>query len=260
LNASLTRLGVDTIDLYQLHAADMNTPVEETLSFLDDAVKAGKIHYIGLSNFTGWQLQLIVSTAKAMGVQVPVTLQPQYSLLSREIEWEVIPAALHNGIGLLPWSPLAGGFLTGKYQRGGKATADTRAGSEKALYQSISEEYADSDRNWNTIDSVVRIAKEIGMPPAQVALSWIADRPSVIAPIIGARTVEHLRSNLGAAELTLDKNATEALEKVSRPQSGGYPYGLFGQWQRGRALQDGNDAPPSPAVGSTNTLGKKTNG
>ena len=151
LNASLKRLGVETIDLYQLHASDMHTPVEETLSFLDDAVKAGKIHYIGLSNFTGWQLQLIVSTAKAMGVHVPVTLQPQYSLLSREIEWEVIPAALHNGIGLLPWSPLAGGFLTGKYQRGGKATADTRAGSEKALYQSISEEYADSDRNWDII-------------------------------------------------------------------------------------------------------------
>jgi hypothetical protein len=99
LNASLKRLGVETVDLYQLHASDMHTPVEETLSFLDEAVKAGKIHYIGLSNFTGWQLQLIVSTAKAMGVQVPVTLQPQYSLLSREIEWEVIPAALHNGIG-----------------------------------------------------------------------------------------------------------------------------------------------------------------
>ncbi|WP_433973060.1 aldo/keto reductase [Tunturiibacter lichenicola] len=257
LNASLKRLGVDTIDLYQLHASDMHTPVEETLSFLDDAVRAGKIHYIGLSNFTGWQLQLIVSTAKAMGLQIPVTLQPQYSLLSREIEWEVIPAALHNGIGLLPWSPLAGGFLTGKYQRGGKAGSDTRAGSEKALYQSISEEYADSDRNWNIIDAVLRIAKEIGATPAQVALSWIADRPSVIAPIVGARTVEHLRSNLSAAELTLDNAATEVLEDVSRPQPGGYPYGLFGQWQRGRGLQDGIEPPASPAVGSTKTLGDK---
>src|ERR1700683_711687 len=259
LNESLSRLGIDTIDLYQLHASDMHTPLEETLSFLDEAVKAGKIHYIGLSNFTGWQLQLIVSTAKAMGVQVPVTLQPQYSLLCREIVWEVIPAALHNGIGLLPWSPLDVGFLTGKYQRDGKTSAATRAGSEKALYQSISEEYADSDRNWDTINTVVRIAKKIGVPPAQVALSWISDRPSIIAPIVGARTVEHLHSNLGAAGLTLSKDATEALENVSRPQPGGYPYGLFGQWQRGRALQDGNDAPPSPAVGSTNTLGKKTN-
>jgi aryl-alcohol dehydrogenase-like predicted oxidoreductase len=133
-------LGVETIDLYQLHASDMHTPVEETLSFLDEAVKAGKIHYVGLSNFTGWQLQLIVSTAKAMGVQVPVTLQPQYSLLSREIEWEIVPAALHNGIGLLPWSPLAGGFLTGKYQRGVTPPSGTRAASDKPLYQWVSEE------------------------------------------------------------------------------------------------------------------------
>ena len=257
LNASLGRLGVDTIDLYQLHASDMHTPVEETLSFLDEAVKAGKIHYIGLSNFTGWQLQLMISTAKAMGVQVPVTLQPQYSLLSREIEWEIVPAALHNGIGLLPWSPLAGGFLTGKYQRGSTAGSGSRAGSEKPLYQWTSEEYADSNRNWATIDAVVRIAKEIGATPAQVALSWIADRPSVIAPIVGARTVEHLRGNLGAAELTLDSEATAALEKVSAPQSGGYPYGAFGSWQRGRSLQDGKPASPAPfTAGSDHPTGR----
>jgi len=243
LNASLGRLGVETIDLYQLHASDLHTPVQETLSFLDEAVKTGKIHYVGLSNFTGWQLQLIISTAKAMGVQVPVTLQPQYSLLSREIEWEIVPAALHNGIGLLPWSPLAGGFLSGKYQRGGTPPPGTRAGSEKPLYQWVSAEYADSDRNWATIDAVVRIAKEIGATPAQVALSWIADRPGVIAPIVGARTVEHLRNNLGAAELTLDNEPTAALEKVSAPQSGGYPYGAFGAGQRARWLQDGTRAP-----------------
>jgi aryl-alcohol dehydrogenase (NADP+) len=235
----------------------MLTPVEETLSFLDDAVKAGKIHYVGLSNFTGWQLQLIISTAKAMGVQVPVTLQPQYSLLSREIEWEIVPAALHNGIGLLPWSPLAGGFLTGKYQRGAAAPSGSRAGSEKPLYQRISEEYADSDRNWATIDAVVRVAKEIGATPAQVALSWIANRPSVVAPIVGARTVEHLRDNLGAAELTLDNEATAALEKVSAPQSGGYPYGAFGAWQRARSLQDGTPASGQPfTAGSDHPTGR----
>jgi aryl-alcohol dehydrogenase-like predicted oxidoreductase len=257
LDASLGRLGLETIDLYQLHASDMHTPVEETLSFLDEAVKAGKIHYIGLSNFTGWQLQLIISTAKAMGLQVPVTLQPQYSLLSREIEWEIIPAALYNGIGLLPWSPLAGGFLTGKYQRGAAAASDTRAGSAKPIYQWISEEYAESDRNWATIDAVVRIAGEIGSTPAQVALSWIADRPGVIAPIVGARTVEHLRSNLLAAELTLDEAATTALEKVSAPEPGGYPYGAFGEGQRGRSLQDGKPAATPPyTVGSKNPTGR----
>jgi aryl-alcohol dehydrogenase (NADP+) len=251
LNASLTRLGVETIDLYQLHASDVHTPVEETLSFLDEAVKAGKIHYIGLSNFLGWQLQLIVSTAKAMGMQVPVTLQPQYSLLSREIEWEIVPAALYNGIGLLPWSPLAGGFLTGKYQRGSVPAAGTRAGSEKVLYQGTSEEYADSDRNWATIDAVVGIAGKIGATPAQVALSWIADRPGVVAPIVGARTVEHLRSNLAAADLTLDPETTEALEKVSAPQPGGYPYGAFGKWQRGRQLYDGAAVAPPPFTGGS---------
>jgi aryl-alcohol dehydrogenase-like predicted oxidoreductase len=257
LHASLGRLGLETIDLYQLHASDMHTPVEETLSFLDEAVKSGKIHYIGLSNFTGWQLQLISSTAKAMGVQVPVTLQPQYSLLSREIEWEIVPAALYNGIGLLPWSPLAGGFLTGKYQRGTAAPSDTRAGSEKPIYQWISEEYANSDRNWATIDEVGRIAREIRATPAQVALSWIADRPSVIAPIVGARTVAHLRDNLAAANLTLDNEATAALEKVSAPQSGGYPYGAFGEGQRGRPLQDGKPAATPPyTVGSKHPTGR----
>jgi aryl-alcohol dehydrogenase-like predicted oxidoreductase len=142
----------------------------------------------------------------------PATLQPQYSLLSREIEWEIVPAAMHNGIGLLPWSPLAGGFLSGKYQRGGTPPPGTRAGSEKPLYQWVSEEYANCDRNWATIDAVVRIAKESGATPAQVALSWIADRPGVIAPIVGARTSEHLRNNLGAAELTLDDEATAVVD------------------------------------------------
>lgn len=256
LNKSLGRLGVETIDLYQLHASDMHTPVEETLSFLDEAVKAGKIHYIGLSNFTGWQLQLIVSTAKAMVVQLPVTLQPQYSLLSREIEWEVIPGALYNGIGLLPWSPLAGGFLTGKYQRGGAASSGTRAGSEKHLYQGTSAEYANSDRNWATIDAVVRIAKEIGATPAQVALSWIADRPGVVAPIVGAHRGSSQEQSR-AADLTLAAEATSELDKISAPQPGGYPYGPFGAWQRGRAMQDGTEAPPPPlAAGSTHPTGR----
>jgi hypothetical protein len=130
----------------------------------------------------------------------------------------------------------------------GAAPSGTRAGSEKLLYQWISEEYADSDRNWATIDAVFRVAKEIGATPAQVALSWIADRPSVIAPIVGARTVEHLRNNLGAAELTLNDETTAALEKVSAPQSGGYPYGAFGEGQRSRWLQDGTPAPKQPFV------------
>ena len=257
LDASLRRLGVETIDLYQLHASDMHTPVEETLSFLDAALRSGKIQYSGLSNFTGWQLQLMVSTAKAMGMQPPATLQQQYSLLSRESEWEVIPSAIYNGLGLLPWSPLAGGFLAGKYLRGSKPAAGTRAGSDKPLYQWTSAEYADSDRNWATIDAVIRVSKQAEATPAQVALSWLSSRPGVVSPIIGARNLKQLTENLGAADLTLSDQATSILDEISAPVAGGYPYGAFGAWQRGRWLQqDGTKAPPPPfATGSASPLG-----
>ncbi|MFF5565134.1 aldo/keto reductase [Streptomyces sp. NPDC012623] len=240
LDASLRRLGVEAIDLYQMHGWDAHTPVEETLSFLDDAIRAGKIHYAGLSNFTGWQLQLTVSTARAMGVHVPLTLQQQYSLLSRESEWEMVPAALHNHIGLLPWSPLAGGFLTGKYRRGTTPAPSTRAGSDDGLYRWVSAEYAASDRNWATVDEVVRVAGETGATPAQVALSWIADRPGVTAPIFGARTLHQLHDGIAAAGLVLDDDATAALDRVSAPAPGGYPYGAFGTAQRDRRLQGGS--------------------
>jgi aryl-alcohol dehydrogenase-like predicted oxidoreductase len=258
LDASLRRLGVETIDLYQLHASDMETPVEETLAFLDTAFRSGKINYLGLSNFKGWELQLLVSAAKAMGIPAPVTLQQQYSLLSRESEWEVIPASIYNGLGLLPWSPLAGGFLAGKYKRGSKPASGTRAGSEKPLYQSTSAEYADSSQNWDTIDAVIRIAREAGATPAQVALSWLCDRPGVTAPIFDARNLAQLRENLAAAELKLSPDDIATLDRVSKPVVGGYPYGAFGDWQRGRWLQqDGIKAPPPPvAAGSDHPLGK----
>ncbi|MBA3824547.1 MAG: aldo/keto reductase, partial [Ktedonobacterales bacterium] len=152
LDASLRRLGRDKVDLYQLHGWDPLTPIGDTLSFLDDAVHAGKITYIGLSNFTGWQMQLALSTAKALGLQVPVTPQPQYSLVSREIEYEIVPAALHNNIGLLPWSPLAGGFLSGKYQKDEKAGTGTRAGSGNPMNAYIFGDLAAKDQNWATLD------------------------------------------------------------------------------------------------------------
>jgi aryl-alcohol dehydrogenase-like predicted oxidoreductase len=234
LEGSLTRLGLDHVDLYQMHAWDPQTPIEETLSFLDDAVHQGLINYVGLSNFTGWQLQLALSTAHAMGVQVPVTLQHQYSLLSRDSEYEIVPAALHNGVSLLPWSPLAGGFLTGKYQRGVAPEGDTRAGGENPLYQWVSADYADSDRTWDTIAAVVRIAQKLNVTPAQVALAWVADQPAVVAPIVGARTLKQLDGNLGAAELHLDAEATAELNAVSAPAPA---YGPFGAAQRARDFQ-----------------------
>ena len=256
LDGSLRRLGRDHVDLYQLHAWDPITPVEETLTFLDDAVRSGKVNYIGLSNFTGWQLQLMMSTARGLGLHLPVTLQQQYSLLSRESEWEIVPAALHNNVGILPWSPLAGGFLAGRYERGAAPSENTRAGSDNPLYQWVSEEYANSDRNWSTINAVVRIARETGATPAQVALRWLADQPGVVAPIVGARSVEQLKGNLGTVDLRLDEDAIDALSRVSAPSAGGYPYGAFGNGQRSRSLDGGNALMDVVAGGSDAPTGR----
>jgi aryl-alcohol dehydrogenase-like predicted oxidoreductase len=243
LNTSLRRLGVEAIDLYQMHGWDLLTPVEETLSFLDAAVRAGKIHYVGLSNFTGWQLQLVLSTARAMGLQVPITLQQQYSLACREIEYEVVPAALHNEIGLLPWSPLAGGFLSGKYTRYNVLDADgTRYGDGNAMFRYIGKTFAGNERNWATIDAVREIADQIGATPSQVALSWVTNRPAVSATIIGARTMKQLDDNLAAAELQLDAEAISRLDAVSAPTPDEYPYGRFGSLQRDRYIDSSEQA------------------
>jgi aryl-alcohol dehydrogenase-like predicted oxidoreductase len=234
LSASLRRLGLEKVDLYQMHGWDPLTPIEETLRFLDDAVRAGKIHYIGLSNFTGWQLQLTLSTASALGLQLPVTLQQQYSLVCREIEYEVIPAALHNHIGLLPWSPLASGFLTGKYEQGVKPASGARMGSGNAFSDRTLRVLAAKDQNWATLDAVRNIAKSINATPSQVALSWLTNRPTVTAPIIGAKSLKQLEDNLVGADLELDAASTKRLDDVSAPTPDDYPYGPFGEKQRGR--------------------------
>ncbi|HEX6370856.1 MAG TPA: aldo/keto reductase [Longimicrobium sp.] len=242
LSASLRRLGREKVDLYQLHGWDPLTPIEETLSFLDDAVHAGKITYIGLSNFTGWQMQLALSTAKAMGLQMPVTLQPQYSLVSREIEFEIVPAALHNGIGVLPWSPLAGGFLSGKYRKGEDAGDDTRAGSGNPMMEHIFGDLMAKDQNWAILDAVRGIAKENGATPSQVALSWVANRPGVVAPIVGARTLDQLEEALVAGDLVLSEAQTSRLDEVSAPTPNDYPYGPFGVKQRDRYVESSEQA------------------
>lgn len=242
LNTSLSRLGVESIDLYQMHGWDPLTPVEETLTFLDAAVRSGKIHYVGLSNFTGWQLQLTISTARAMGLQLPITLQQQYSLACREIEYEVIPAAIYNGIGLLPWSPLAHGFLTGKFTRGAKAGSDCRLGSDNAMFGHIGKELFGTERNWATIEVVRQIAEQIGATPSQVALSWVTDRAAVTSTIIGARTMDQFKDNIAAAELNLDAEAVSKLDAVSAPTPDDYPYGRFGTLQRARYIDSSDQA------------------
>jgi aryl-alcohol dehydrogenase-like predicted oxidoreductase len=235
LDASLARLGIDRIDLYQAHAYDPVTPLEETLLAMDGFVRAGKIAYWGLSNFTGWQLTKLVGLAAALGVPAPVTLQPQYSLLVREIEWEIVPAAADAGLGLLPWSPLGGGYLSGKYTRDQGPGAGTRLGDDPGRGMEAWERRA-TERTWAVIDAVQAVAEQRGTSMAEVALAWVTGRPGVTATILGARTTEQLRANLGAADLHLSAAETAALDAASDPHPPDYPYGELGVDQRDRTL------------------------
>src|SRR5262252_8651893 len=238
LDGSLRRLGVDAVDLYQLHAFDPWTPLEETLRALDGFVRAGKIRYYGLSNFTGWQLTKAVHVARALNVPGPVTLQPQYSLLVREIEWEIVPAALDAGIGLLPWSPLGGGWLSGKYQRDVRPTGATRLGEDPGRGMEAYDRRG-TERTWNVIDVVRDIAAGRGVSMAEVAVAWVTDRPAVSSTILGARSTGQLEANLRAADLHLTPAETAELDAASDPGAPDYPYGEMGAEQRSRSLAGG---------------------
>jgi aryl-alcohol dehydrogenase-like predicted oxidoreductase len=236
LEASLRRLGVDCIDLYQVHAWDPLTPLEETLGALDDMVRAGKVRYVGLSNYTGWQVQKAVCVARRHGFTAPVTLQPQYNLLVRELEWEIVPACLDAGLGLLPWSPLGGGWLTGKYQRDTPPVGATRLGEDPDRGVEAYSRRSTQQRTWDVVDAVRRVADGRGVSMAQVALAWLVDRPSVTSVILGARTLEQLQDNLAAAKLHLDAEETGVLDAASDPAPADYPYGGPGNEQRGRQV------------------------
>ncbi|MGO4536995.1 aldo/keto reductase [Leifsonia sp. 2MCAF36] len=239
LDASLRRLGVDHIDLYQMHAWDALTPIEETLRFLDDAVTAGKISYYGFSNYLGWQLTKAVHVARAHGWAPPVTLQPQYSLIVRGIEHEVVPAALDAGVGLLPWSPLAGGWLSGKYRRDEAPTGATRLGENPTRGMEAWEARNADPRTWEIIDAVDAVARETGASASQVSLRWLSDRPAVTSVILGARTVEQLEDNLGAADLRLTHDQRTRLDDASTPRTDIYPYGEQAVQQRHRKREGG---------------------
>jgi aryl-alcohol dehydrogenase-like predicted oxidoreductase len=238
LDASLRRLGVDAVDLYQVHAFDPWTPLEETLRTLDGFIRAGKIRYYGLSNFTGWQLTKAVHLAAALNVAPPVTLQPQYSLLVREIEWEIVPAALDAGLGLLPWSPLGGGWLSGKYSRDQRPTGDTRLGDNPERGMEAWERRG-TERTWDVVSAVQQVAEQRGVSMAEVALAWVTDRPAVTSTILGARTLEQLETNLAAADLHLSADEVSLLDAASDPHVADYPYGEMGIQQRGRKLAGG---------------------
>jgi aryl-alcohol dehydrogenase-like predicted oxidoreductase len=239
IDASLRRLGIECIDLYQVHGYDPLTPLDETLHALDDAVRMGKISYVGLSNFTGWQVQKAVDIADARNLSRPVTLQPQYNLLAREVEWEVVPACEAEGLGLLPWSPLGGGWLTGKYQRDQLPTGATRLGENPERGVEAYSRRGVQERTWDVLSAVETIAKARRCSMAQVALAWLRDRPAVSSVILGCRTIEQLEDNLGAAELDLTANEAVALELASDPGAADYPYGGPGSQQRSRKIEGG---------------------
>jgi aryl-alcohol dehydrogenase-like predicted oxidoreductase len=239
LDASLRRLNLDRVDLYQVHAWDPLTPIEETLRFLDDSVRAGKINYVGLSNFTGWQLQKAVDVAAFRGLAAPVCVQPQYSLLARAVEWEIGPACQAAGLGLLAWSPLASGWLTGKYRRGEPPAAGTRVLENADEGMRIWNQRGQAERTWLVVDAVRKVADGRSVPMAQVAIAWLAARPAVSSVILGARTLSQLTSNLAAADLTLSAEETRLLDDVSQPETPDYPYGEPGQTQRSRRIWGG---------------------
>jgi aryl-alcohol dehydrogenase-like predicted oxidoreductase len=218
LDTSLRRLRTDHIDLWQMHAWDPSTPMEETLSAIDDAVQSGKVRYVGVSNYSGWQVARAATWQRAVAGRAPiVTAQMEYSLLERGIEREIVPAAQSLGLGLLPWSPLGRGVLTGKYRH--NTPSDSRGGNaETAGWIQIYLE----DRGRRIVDALATAAEGLGSSPTEVALAWLRDRPGVVAPILGARTNNQLLAALASEELELPEEITLALDEVSAPPLG-YP-------------------------------------
>lgn len=229
VDASLRRLKVDYIDLYQVHCWDPGTPLDETLTTLDTLVKSGKVRYIGASNYKASQLQKAVDLSTFRGLEQYICLQPLYNLLDRSLEWELVEVCINAGIGIIPWSPLRGGWLTGKYRRGMQAPpGDTRlALASERGWSEMWENYA-NERTWNVIDALLEVADEVGKSPAQVALNWVKDAPGVSAPIIGARSMAQLEDNLGTVGWALTPEQRGALDAVGA-MPGPYPFDFVGR-------------------------------
>jgi aryl-alcohol dehydrogenase-like predicted oxidoreductase len=211
LDASLRRLCVDHVDLWQVHIWSDEAPLEETLGALDTAVQTGRASYVGISNYAGWQTAQAATWQRAVPGRAPLaSTQVEYSLLNRGVEQEVLPAAAALGLGVLPWSPLGRGVLTGKYRTG--TPSDSRAASSH--FANFVSPYLD-ERCSGIVEAVARAAEGLGWTALEVALTWVRDRPGVTAPIIGARTAAQLRGALGVVDLTLPAEITAALDDVS---------------------------------------------
>jgi aryl-alcohol dehydrogenase-like predicted oxidoreductase len=228
LDASLERLDLDYVDLWQVHAWDPHTPLVETLGALTTAVASGRVRYVGLSNFTGWQTAKAAALVSAGGYGAAglplVSTQMEYSLLARGIEREVVPAARDAGLGILPWSPLGRGVLTGKYRSG--TPGDSRGAS--AVFAGFVEPYL-ADSAGQVVEAVLTAAEGLGVSPVEVALAWVRDRPGVVSPIVGARTAAQIAASLRSEALVLPAEIRAALDDVSAPVFG-YPERMPG-WE-----------------------------
>lgn len=222
---SLRRLQTDRIDLYQIHMQDIGTPEEETLRALDDLVRAGKVLYIGCSNYAAYRLADSLWTSKTLGLERFVSAQMQYSLVTRNIEREHMPLCREHGVGILPWSPLAGGFLTGKYRKDQPPPEGTRMDKWKDRWNRF-----DNERNWKILEALDEVAAQTKHTHSQVALAWLLRKPTVTSVIFGARSLEQLEGNLAASELWLTNEQMDKLDEASSYELG-YPYDFMGRIQ-----------------------------
>jgi aryl-alcohol dehydrogenase-like predicted oxidoreductase len=236
--ASLRRLGTDYVDLYQLHEWDGQTPLEETLEALNDLVRSGKVRYVGVSNFAGWHLMKMLGVAELKGLIRPISQQIHYTLEAREAEYELVPISIDQGLGILVWSPLAGGLLAGKYRRGKAPPEGTRHFANWG-----EPPIRDEGRLYDIIDVLVEIAEVRGIPAAQVALAWLIGRPAVTSLVIGARSEEQLAANLQAAGVALTTDERARLDAVSAlPLL--YPY-----WHQAKTAKDRLSPADFPLLG-----------
>jgi len=225
-DASLQRLQTDYIDLYQLHRANPEIPIDETLRALDDLIRAGKVRYIGTSTFPSWRVMESFWVAKELGLNRFVSEQPPYHLLDRSIEREMIPMAQSYGLAIIPWSPLARGFLTGKYKRGEPIPGDSRFGFD-AGRGAANERRRDqhfTELGFGILDLVQQLASEKGCSAGQVALAWVNSKPGVTSPIIGPRTMAHLDDNLGAIDIQITEEDHKRLDALAQPERATVPY------------------------------------
>jgi 1-deoxyxylulose-5-phosphate synthase len=212
IDGSLRRLGTDHVDLYQIHRWDAETPIEETLRALDDIVRAGKARYIGASSMSAWQFMKALALADRHGWTRFVSMQNHYNLVYREEEREMLPLCREEGVGVIPWSPLARGFLAGTRKRGSERTATPREESDGFAHQLY---YTDAD--YDVVDRVIEVAAARGVPPAQIALAWLLRQPGVTAPIVGASKMEQLDQVVGALEIKLTDEEARRLEEPYQP-------------------------------------------